>query len=483
MKRGGRALRRPALGLALLVTACVTAAGPAPAQASGPAAGRGDHATAAQVATERKARPNVWWYVGMGLPDIHKTATGKGVKVAVIDGYLDPTVPDLRGAKISKGDSCRGHPVPYLSGELASHGTAMTTAIVGQGADGKGIVGVAPDAELRFYSFDDDPDQSLVECDAILIRNQIDKAVAWGADVISMSIGTGTGLEESIEKAWKSGAVVVAASGAREPDNERAVEAIENPAAMPGVVAAAASTPYGKIWKDNPYSFEADDIYLSLAAPGVDVPLGGFPEGSDEWLIGGDRTGTSPATAILAGEFAVLKSRWPEATNNQLIQAAIHNASGREKKGELVYDKVQGYGIMKLELTLEQDPAGWPDENPLLVPPREAKKLYPASSYDADRGKADDGEQGETAAEDEGTSAQAGSDTTSSSGEEPATEDGTAVPVWAVVLAVLVLLALAAGAFLLRRRSSARRPASGTTAPDATHTTDTTHDHPAPRGS
>ena len=432
--------RRP-LGATLAAAAVLatTAAWGAP-----DAAAVSDADAASHVTAELKTMSNVWWYEAMRLDKVHGVATGKGVKVAVIDGYLDPTVPDLRGAKISKGDSCRGNPVPFLSGELASHGTAMTTAIVGQGANGRGIVGVAPDAELRFYSFDDDPNQSLVECDAILIQNQIEKAIAWGADVISMSIGTGGGLEGSIEEAWDAGAVVVAASGAREADNERAVEAIQNPAAMAGVVAVAAAGSDGKVWSENPYSFEPDDIYLTLAAPGVDVPIGGFPEGSREWLAGGVRTGTSPATAITAGAFAVLKSRWPEATNNQLIQAFIHTASGESQRGKLRYDKAQGYGLLKLRGALDEDPTGWPDENPLLVPPREAKLLYPASSYDLDRGENDGASS---------PSASTGARPARSDTAATEDDDGTALTLL-VGGGVLLAAVAAAGVLFARRRQT-----------------------------
>ena len=398
-------------------------------------------------AEARTSMPGVWWYDAMALDDVHAVATGKGVKVAVIDGYLDPEVPDLRGAQISKGTGCRGAATPYLSGDVADHGTAMTTAIVGQGtgnaAGGKGVVGVAPDAQLRFFSFDTDPDQSLVECDAVLIAKQVDKAVAWGADVISMSIGTGGGLEDSIEKAWDSGAVVVAASGAVGEGEKRGEVSFENPAAMPGVVAVAAADSSARVWSQNPESADFADQYLTVAAPGVETQIGGFPRGQG-WTSGATRTGTSGATAITAGAFAVLKSRWPEATGNQLIQAVIHH-TGRNDTGGLVFDKRSGYGILSLKGTLEVDPTGYPDENPLLKTPSEAAEAYPASSYDASGDQAGD-DSGDGAATDAGAAAD----------QEPvaAADAGSSVPVWAVGLGVVVLAALGGGALLLRRRSA-----------------------------
>lgn len=469
--------RRSSVVLSMIALVGAAALVPSGAGAVAPVDGRADTSTVG-FSTERRGMPDVWWYDAMKLDEVHRTATGKGVKVAVIDGYLDPRIPDLRGAKISKGTGCRDGATPYLSGELASHGTAMTTAIVGQGANGRGIVGVAPDAQLRFYSFDTDPKQSLVECDAILIQNQVEKAVAWGADVISMSIGTGGGLEEAIETAWKSDVVVVAASGAIENGANKETQPMARPAQMPGVVSVSAADSRGRVWSGNPKSADFLDAYLTVGAPGVDVPLGGFRAGSDQWLTGAERTGSSPATAIVAGAFAVLRSRWPDATNNQLIQAVIHAASGEENKGELRYDDYNnGYGTLKLLGTMDRDPGGWPDENPLLLPPPQAMKKYPASSYQDPAAASQEATDGATE-EDQGAQPKGDAAATDerSASQQDASDAG--VPVWAFVLGGVVLLAILAGGLVLARRS---RPTAGHQTPD--DVSSTTNDHTAPRGS
>jgi subtilisin family serine protease len=93
----------------------------------------------------------------------HSTATGKGVKVGVIDGGIDFSHPDLAGA-IDVARSCSfifsttptADPAEIANGDcsnkaavqdLQGHGTHVATTIAGR-ANGIGIVGVAPEATI-----------------------------------------------------------------------------------------------------------------------------------------------------------------------------------------------------------------------------------------------------------------------------------------------------------------------------------------------
>jgi subtilisin family serine protease len=42
-----------------------------------------------------------WWYTALGVEKFHSEVTGKGVKIAVIDGALNADAPDLKGAKVT----------------------------------------------------------------------------------------------------------------------------------------------------------------------------------------------------------------------------------------------------------------------------------------------------------------------------------------------------------------------------------------------
>lgn len=426
-RSGGRARIGAALALACLLSALV-----APAASA-----------ASATAVARRERPHLrpWWYHALHLDKAHRTSTGKGVTIAVIDGFVDTSVPDLRGAHIDLRTDCHGQPTkPQHRGPGTDHGTAMTTLLVGQGKGngpgGRGILGVAPDATVRFYSKETDPDP-FIECDPYDTAYLMLKAARQGADIISYS-GGGNGIfEDVIPKILKMGVLVVAAAGER---LDR-YSPLDWPAQIPGVVAVNAVDRNSHPWAGNPFS-EVRFGFPVVSAPGVEAPVGGLVDG--RWVSGAPRTGTSGATAIAAGIFALLKSRWPDATANQLIQAAIH-APG---DGPMIkWDRHYGFGVISATYALPVDPTGWPDVNPLLHGPRKAMKTYPMSVY-----------QKPTA-----TPSASSTPAARSAHSAPARSDDGGVPAWVWIVVAFVILLLVAGLALVVRRSG--RGPRGRTAP------------------
>ena len=70
--------------------------------------------------------------------------------------------------------------------------------------------------------------------------------------------------------------------------------------------------------------------------------------------------GTSFATPVVAGQIALARSRWPQATSNQLLQLVTHSGSNNG-----VWDQYTGYGALSVDGLLGSDPSQYPDENPL----------------------------------------------------------------------------------------------------------------------
>jgi subtilisin family serine protease len=316
-----------------------------------------------------------WWYKALAVDKNHQQATGEGVKIAVIDQALNADVPELKGARVKLRtgirDAATGETFPaksYSRAFYASHGTAMTTLLVGQGKGnargGAGIRGIAPDAEVYFYQMDPDPTDEGFEFSYALFE----QAIADKVDIISFSFTGETGLDQVIKKAQEAGIVVVAGAGRKDG-------IIGQPAALRGVVAVGAVDKNANAWKHQPEGSGS----LTVTAPGVKVASGSM-EGSAtdaRWVSGTERTGTSDATPLVAGALALVKQKYPTATGNQLIQQLIHSTG----QDTFSWSRQYGFGILRLDKMLASDPTGWPDVNPLTNGVDAARTDFPPSVY------------------------------------------------------------------------------------------------------
>jgi subtilisin family serine protease len=122
---------------------------------------------------------------------------------------------------------------------------------------------------------------------------------------------------------------------------------VQYPAAYPGVLAVAAT---GKDGSVAPVSVHGEQI--AIAAPGVDM-LG---TGSGGTYVRG--TGTSDATAIVAGAVALVRSRYPDLSAEEVVHRLTATATDKGPKGR---DNQYGYGVLNLMAALTAD-----------VPPLEA---------------------------------------------------------------------------------------------------------------
>ena len=73
-----------------------------------------------------------------------------------------------------------------------------------------------------------------------------------------------------------------------------------------------------------------------------------------------DVQGTSISTPIVAGQIALARQRWPQATTNQLLQLVTRSGSNNG-----AWNQYTGYGALSLDVMLGSDPSQYPDENPL----------------------------------------------------------------------------------------------------------------------
>ena len=260
--------------------------------------------------------------------------TGKGIKIGVIDGPADTSVPELQGANVTVKQMCS-----FTASDAGrSHATAVVSILAARG------YGVARGAEIINYSIPSSDDSYGSECKDTHIEDGINAAVADGVRVLSISLGGGdlaARSREAIGGAVARGVVVVVGTG-----NDGAQDPADSLASVNGTVGVGASDSNG-----NMQSFSNYGKGLTVLAPGDRVTKRKLGTGQ---VV--DSYGTSYATPIVAGFVAVAMQRWPGASGNQVVQSLVKTAS----KGPTGQPLISPNGLDKT------DPTQFPDENPLL---------------------------------------------------------------------------------------------------------------------
>ena len=214
------------------------------------------------------------------IGEAHRSSTGRGVRVAVIDTGVEASHPELAGQVAEARD--------FVGGAAAGdrHGTAVAGIIASQAGNGLGIVGVAPGARiLALRACAQQRSSGAGSCTTFDLARAIDYAIGPGAaDVINLSLGGPRDalLERLLRRALARNLVVVAAAGE---------DASAFPATMDGVIAVGAA--------------ESRSLLHALSAPGVDVLSLAPPDGYDFF------SGSSIAAAQVSGVVALLRERAP----------------------------------------------------------------------------------------------------------------------------------------------------------------------------
>lgn len=239
-------------------------------------------------------RPEQWAMQALDAELAWIGGRGAGTVVAVVDTGVDARHPDLAGRVLPGYDTVVDDPLPWRDGRTdpEGHGTHVAGIVAAVADNGTGVAGLAPQASVLPVRV---LDRSGTGHDS-----EIAEGIIWaadhGADVVNLSLSgpqnSGV-LARAVAYAQAQGALVVAAAG----NEGRSGNAVQYPAAYPGVVGVAA---LGTATAAASYS--SSGRHVDLSAPGSGV-VSTLPRGRYGVLDGSSMAApyVSAAAAVVLG--------------------------------------------------------------------------------------------------------------------------------------------------------------------------------------
>jgi type VII secretion-associated serine protease mycosin len=294
-------------------------------------------------------RNDQWQLSSLHAASAWQESMGAGVTVAVLDSGVDANHVDLRGQVLPGADFVDG--TTDGRKDPVGHGTTVAALIAGRSDDSSGVEGVAPRTKILPVRVLDSQNKYR---DATNVAKALRWAVDHGADVVNMSLGGGVrspALADAIDYAYRHNVVVVACTGNQLPGGTKDVW---YPAREPGVVAVAGLAEGG----DEPtlWSGTLTGPDTVLVAPAVNV-LGAKPGGY--WRV----EGTSFAAPLVSATAALIRSRWPGLSADNVVNRLIVTAVDLGPPGR---DDQYGYGEVDPVAALTDPDVPPVTRNPLL---------------------------------------------------------------------------------------------------------------------
>jgi subtilisin family serine protease len=259
----------------------------------------------------RKIQANLAW---------NRQRNNSTVLVAVIDTGIKYDHPDLAANYAPLGyDWVNNDPYPMDDHGHGTHCAGIIAATINNSVGIAGLAQVKVMAEKALtregWGYDDN------------LANAIIHAVDHGAKIISCSWGSSEDsqlIRDAIRYATSAGALVIAAAGNSGTNTKH------YPAAYPEVIAVTATDE-----NDNLASFSTYGDWVDLAAPGTSI------YSTYLWNTYVSLSGTSMACPHVAGVAALVWSRYPEMTNEQVRSQLFYTADDLGSDG---FDIHYGHG-------------------------------------------------------------------------------------------------------------------------------------------
>lgn len=227
----------------------------------------------------------------LDLVGAHRYSRGSGVRIAVIDSGADTNHEDLRGRirKVEEFADNGARPDRF-------HGTAVTSVIAALANNAKGIVGVAPEADVELYVACWSGESDAAVCDSFSLAKAIDALLEEPPDILNLSLAGPEDplLRRLLLRAYDDGVIIIAA---RKDDHVF-------PAGMAEVI---------DVGNSHPLSIgDQDTSQAMLRAPGERIIVA-LPDDNYDF-----RSGSSLAAAHVTGVVALLLAVEPDAGSDDI---------------------------------------------------------------------------------------------------------------------------------------------------------------------
>jgi Subtilase family len=281
-----------------------------------------------------------WWVSHVGADAW--TFPGPGVPLTMIDSGVDLSHEEFAG----RPNTTALNRQTVNAGEEELHGTA-TSSVAAAPANGKGLVGIYPQAKLQLW--DASPNGQLTVGDEIA---GLFSARRNGPGVINLSLGGFDRIpieEHAIMSVFGAGSLVVASAG----NDREGGSSFSYPATFAHVLTIGATDE-----NDRVTSFSSTSPAMDLAAPGQDIPAAIPTLYNPTGYATVD--GTSFSSPLVAAAAAAVWTVRPTLVNTQLFQIMRHSARDVGKRG---WDVNTGYGILNVPAAVARKaPAADPQE-------------------------------------------------------------------------------------------------------------------------
>lgn len=297
----------------------------------------------------------------VGLDDLKAQGLdGTGVTIALIDGPVDRSVPELAGADIADPeDFCKDKPA---SAKLIGHATTVASLLVSPD------YGWAPKAKLLNYV---NQEGDVNDLNRTCFKNNysdtgflINQALNDHADVIVVTMvgDWGPSVGYAVARASLHGVPVFVGVG---NDGKRNVRSNGKPstyittAAINGTIGVGSGDLNGRRSTFSNYGWGMD-----IVAPGEKITHR-VPDAKGALTKIEVGRGTSFATPMVAGAFALAKQKWPNATGNQLLRTML--ATSVKADGQTEWMPDFGWGNFSPSAWVAEDPSTQESTNPFAT--------------------------------------------------------------------------------------------------------------------